>query len=414
MRAGRPERKKWSFDLMKKITVFIILTAMCLGSLCACSEKKPEGKDAFSSPTVISELLCAYAESVSKNALKPSVSSTAEDDAEYTYMTEDGAQTAHTKLTSSYNAATGAWSVSAKDHTAVFSNGLSVNGQTVRSIADKKALQKAVDVFIKAFAEATDDSDYETAPDSIRAAEDDVETDRVTLKLERDKYLPAFSKALTAVKNDAEAKRYITDVLGFYGLLHDREESADQLFDKVMESLENAVKDSTGQLVWQRYIYNGKAVAARLKFTDNVIRYICAQTESYTELEFSATVGGKEITAAYEARRTGMSDTYNIRISNGDEITYFDGTAESAYKSGNIGFELRATKNAKVVNGCKLDLSFNGEKKLTYKGSGNFTVKGDKKTFSFELVFNDTENVEIPPAQSGETGLYEATERIFK
>ena len=154
--------------------------------------------------------------------------------------------------------------------------------------------------------------------------------------------------------------------------------------------------------------------AARLKFTDNVIRYICAQTESYTELEFSATVGGKEITAAYEARRTGMSDTYNIRISNGDEITYFDGTAESAYKSGNIGFELRATKNAKVVNGCKLDLSFNGEKKLTYKGSGNFTVKGDKKTFSFELVFNDTENVEIPPAQSGETGLYEATERIFK
>lgn len=398
---------------MKKITVFIILAAVCIGMLCACSEKKPEDKDAFSSPAVITELFDNYGKSVLNNLLKPSSSSSAEDDAEYTYMTDDGLQTAHTKLTSSYDAVTGAFSVSAKDHGAVFSGGLTADGYGVRSITDEKTLQKTLDIFIGAFMQQTDEKDYETAPDSIRAAENDVEADRVTLKLEKDRYLQAFNKAITAVKNDAAAKQYITDVLGFYGLLHNREESAKELFDSVMTELEKAVGDSTGQLVWQRYIYNGKTVAARLKFGDNVIRYICAEAESYTELDFSATVGGKEITAAYEARRTGMSDTYNIRLSNGDEITYFDGTAESAYKSGNIGFELRATKNANVVNGFKLDISYSTEKKPTYKGSGNFTVKGDKKTFSFELVFSEAENVNITPVQNAVTGLYEAVKKIF-
>lgn len=398
---------------MKKITVFIILAAICIGSFCACSEKKPKGKDAFTSQTVISELFCAYAESVSSNLFKPSYSALAEDDAEYTYMTEDGLQTAHTKLTSSYNSADGSWSVSAKEHGAVFSDGLSADGCSVRSITDKNTIQKTADVFVKAFVQSTDDNDYETAPDSIRAAEDDVEADRVTLKLERDRYLPAFNKAIAAVKNDAAAKRYLTDLLGFYGLLHDREESAEELFDAVINGFEEAVNNSTGQLVWQRYIYNGKVVAARLKFGDNVIRYICAETKNYTELDLSAKTGGKEITISYEARRTGMSDTYNIRLSNGDEITYFDGTAESAYKSGNTGFELRATKNGSVVNGFKLDISFNGEKKPTYKGSGNYTVKGDKKTFSFELVFNTAENVTVTPAQNGDISLYEAVKKVF-
>ena len=398
---------------MKKITVFIILAAMCVCSLCACSEKKPQVKDAFASQTVISELFCAYFESVSKNILKPSSSANAEDDAEYTYLTEDGLQTAHTKLTSFYDAVSGAWSVSAKDRTAVFSEGLSADGQSVRSVTDKKKIQKIFDVFIKAFTQSAVESDYDTAPDSIRAAEDDVEADRVTLKLERGEYLPAFNKAIAAVKNDAESKRYLTDLLGFYGLLHDREENAEELFEKAVGNIENAVNNSTGQLIWQRYIYNGKVVAARLKFGDNVVRYICAEAESYTELDFSAKIGEKEITLAYEARRTGMSDTYNIRLSNGDEITYFDGTAESAYKSGNIGFELRATKNANVVNGCKLDLSFNIEKKPTYKGGGSFTVKGDKKTFSFELVFNEAENENADLPQGEDISLYEAVKKVF-
>lgn len=389
------------------------MAAICIGSLCACSESRQDAKDAFGLPSVVSGLLDSYKESVEKNIFKPSFDAYAEDLVEYSYMTEDGMQTAHTELSSSFRLSDGVFGVTAGQNPFVFGDGFAADGCTVRSVTDKTKIQKALDVFIKAFCTGLKDGDFDIAPDSIRAAEDDVEADRVTLRLQRDEYLPAFNRALTAVKNDAETKRYLTDVTGFYGLLHGREESAEELFDAVIGGLENAVKESTDQLIWQRYVYKNKVVAARLKFGDNVIRYICAETENYTELDLSAKTGGKEITLSYEARRTGMSDTYNIRLSNGDEITYFDGTAESAYKSGNIGFELRATKNGSVVNGFKLDISFNGEKKPTYNGSGNYTVKGDKKTFSFELVFNTAENVTVTPAQNGDISLYEAVKKVF-
>lgn len=398
---------------MKKITVFIVLCAICLSAFCACSEKKPEGKEAFSSPTVVAELFEAYEKSVSNHIMKPSSSAYAEDDVEYTYMTDDGSQTAHTKLKSYFIMPDGKWGASVKGHDFTILSGLSADGCSVRSITDKKAMQNAISVFINAFVQSTEESDYETAPDSIRAAEDDVEVQRITLKLDPDKYEKAFEKALSAVGNDIAAKEYITDVLGFYGLLHNREESAGQMFENCLNGLSDAVKNSGGQLVWQRYLYNGKVVAARLKFGDNVIRYICAEASSYTELDFSAKIGGKDISLAYEARRTGMSDTYNIRLSSGGEITYFDGTAESAYKSGNIGFELRATQNSSVVNGADLQISYNGEKQLTYKGSGNYTVKGDKKTFSFELVYYDAENVSTAPLQNDDVSLYEALKKVF-
>lgn len=398
---------------MKKITVFVIISAICLSALCSCSDKTVPVKEEFSSPTVISGLFCAYFESVEKNIMKPSCDACAEDAAEYTYMTEDGAQTAHAKLTSAYRFSDNAWSVNVKDHGFTVSNGLSADGYKVRSVTDKNRIQKAVDVFVKAFVQSTKDTDYETAPDSIRASEDDVEVTRITLRLDKERYAAAFDFALNALKNNAEAREYLTDLLGFYGDLHNREESAEELFENLINTFSDAVKNSDGQLVWQRYVYNGKIAAERLKFGDSVIRYICAQASSYTELDLSAKVGEKEITLSYEARRTGMSDTYNIRVSNGDEITYFDGKAESAYKSGNIGFELRATKSANVINGAYLSMSYNGEKQLTYKGSGNFTVNGDKKTFSFELVYGAAENVAVNPGNNGETSLYETMKRIF-
>lgn len=362
---------------------------MCVTLLCSCSEKTASLKEKFYSQTVLSGLFCAYYESVENNALKPSSDSYAEDDIEYSYMTPDGIQTAHTPLSVSYRAIDGAFDISLKDRNYTFANGLSAEGYDVSNLTDKKAVQKVFDVFIKAFLQNTDNNDFITAPDSIRAAEEDVEVERITLKLDKDRYKKAFADALSALKNDVESKKYLTDLLGFYGSLHNREESAENILDALVNEFTDSVGKSDGQLVWQRYLKDGKAAAARLKFGDNVIRYICAEAETYTELDCSVSIGNINITAAYELRKTGMSDSYNVRISNGDEITYFDGKAESAYKSGNIGFELKATKNAAVINGLDLDLSFNGEKKLTYKGSGNITKKGEKKTFSFELVFNE-------------------------
>lgn len=395
---------------IKKLAAAAVIISLCAALLCSCSEKKPEGKEAFTSPSVISGLFEAYNASVRNNILIPSKDAHAESLAEYTYMTDDGEQTAHMSLAADIRAQDGAISVAAGEKEFVYGGVPALDGYTVRRLTDKKSIQKAADVFIKTFCRGTDGGDYDTAPDSIRAAEDDVEVDRVTLRLDKDKYITAFDAALTALKNDGE---YLKDVLGTYALLHNREETAEQLLEKVLNAISDAAKNSEGQLVWQRYIKDGRAVAARLKFGDNVIRYICAEAASYTELEFSARIGEKELTLAYEARRTGMSDTYNIRIKNGDEITYFDGTAESAYKSGNVGFELRATKNANVINGLKLDISFDGQKKTTYKGTGSIVKNGDKKTFSFELVFSDTETAAIPEPQKGEISPYEAIKEAF-
>ena len=397
---------------MRKITVFVIIISILITALCACSGKPSSSKDGFYSPSVIAELFCAYPDSVMKNIIKPSSGSYAESLAEYTYMTEDGPQTAHTPV-SSYLRSDGAISVTVGEHSTVFGDGLAVDGYDLTDITDKKTIQKVFDIFIKAFCRNTENGDFETAPDSIRASDEDVEVSRVTLKLEKERYVPAFEAALDAVRSDGEAKSLITDILGLYGFLHNREENAQELFDDVFSALSDAVKNSDGQLVWQRYVKDGKTVAARLKFGDNVIRYIFAETSSYTELEMSAEIGGAGITLGYEARRTGMSDTYNIRISNGTEITYFDGTAESAYKSGNINFELRATKNANVVNGLKTDMSFNGEKTLTYKGNGSIVRNGDKKTFDFELTFDGTKNAGTEPAHNGDIDCYQALTRVF-
>ena len=168
------------------------------------------------------------------------------------------------------------------------------------------------------------------------------------------------------------------------------------------------------ELVWQRYLKDGKVVAAaRIKYGDNLIRYLCAETDDYTELDFEAKINGNEITASYLTRRTGMSDSYNIRIAYGDEITYFDGLAESAYKSGKIKFELRATKNAETVNGLLLNLDFNGVSKLKYSGNGNIVRNGNKKTYSFDLTFDTATDLPAAQTADGDEALYETVEKVF-
>ena len=107
-----------------------------------------------------------------------------------------------------------------------------------------------------------------------------------------------------------------------------------------------------------------------------------------------------------------MSDSYNIRIANGNEITYFDGLAESAYKSGKITFELRAAQNADTVNGLLFELDFNGVNRLTYKGSGNIVLNKEKKTYGFDLTFADAE-VTQPPEPSNDGALYEMVIKVF-
>ena len=398
---------------MKKIALFLLICVLSVPSLCACSGGEAPLTERFASKSVISGLLGGYMQSVSKNLLLPSSDAAAQSDAEYAYKTEDGEQTAHTALDAAYLAETKTFSLKIGDNSFTANGSLISDGKTVRGITDKADIQQVIDVFIKAFCRNAEQGDYAEAPDSIRAADTDVEVTRITLKLSRDKYEKAIEQAVGAVLENKNTKQYLTDLCGFYGFLHNREADAEQILNEAAETFKASAK--TGEeLVWQRYLRDGVVVAARLKYGDNLIRYLCAETDDYTELDFEAKINGRELTASYLTRRTGMSDSYNIRIAYGDEITYFDGLAESAYKSGKIKFELRATKNAETVNGLLLNLDFNGVSKLKYSGDGNIVRNGNKKTYSFDLTFDTASDLPAPQTADGDEALYEAAGRIIK
>lgn len=399
---------------MKRILTFITAAAICVSALSSCSEKTGEGKDGFvSSPSVISGLFCEYEKSVSKNLLTPSSDAAATSEVEYTYDTPDGPETGYAPLEVGYGAETSAFSVRLGGHVYTYGKGFALDGISVRSVTDGDKIQHVIDTFIRAFCADTDDGDYETAPDSIRATETDVEVNRITLKVKKAGYAAMFDRAIDALEADKEASLYMKDALGFYGYMHGLDQSADELFSAFTGKARDALKNGGDELVWQRYVRGGTVVAARMKSGGNVIRYICAQTDDYTELQLQITLGEEELSFMYEARRTGMSDSYNIRMSRGDEITYFDGSAESAYKSGRIVFDLRASKNEKTVNGFQLQLDFNGVSKLKYSGGGNVVKRGEKTIYSYDMTFENTSDPPVSSPPTEDEALYEAVRGAF-
>ena len=398
---------------MKKITSVILLCVLCLPVYCACSNKEAPLTERFASKSAIAGLLSGYMQSVSKNLLLPSSDAAVESDVEYDYKTEDGTQTAHKTLDAAFKAETKTLQIKIGEHTFSADGALSADGTSVRSITDKADIQKVMDVFVKTFCTYADSGDYAEATDSIRAADDDVEVNRITLKMSGEKSKKALAAAVDAVLENKDTKRYLMDLCGFYGYLHNREDDAEKLLSDAADSFKASANQGES-LVWQRYLRDGEAVAARMKYGDNLIRYLIAETDNYTELDFEAKINGRELTASYLMRRTGMSDSYNIRIAYGNEITYFDGLAESAYKSGKIKFELRAAQDAETVNGAYLELDFNGVNKLNYKGSGNVVVNREKKTYTFDFTFSDAAALPEIQTATGDEALYEAVERIIK
>ncbi len=397
---------------MKKALSCLLVLSVFIPLLCACSGKEAPVTERFASKSVISGLLSAYLTSVEKNLLLPESDANAVSDAEYTYKTEDGDQIAHTALNAAYKAETKALSLRIGDHIFTSGGSLTADGAAVRSITGGADIQSVFDVFIKAFCSGTEHGDYAEAPDSIRASDTDVEVTRITLRLSEGRYERALEKAVDAVLENRETKRYLTDLCGFYGFLHNKEEDAETLLNNAAEEFRTSAK-AGGELIWQRYLFNGKTVAARIKYGDNLIRYLCAETNDYTELDFEARINGKETAASYLSRRTGMSDSYNIRIARGDEITYFDGLAESAYRSGKIKFELRASKNAETVNGLQTELDFNGVTKLRYSGGGSVVRNGNKKTFTFDFAFSTASDLAAPEPGGETEALYEAAKKVF-
>ena len=363
---------------MKKIISVLIAAALLL-PLTACSGGASGGLDAFrSSPSALSGLFSDYFKSAGNDLLRPSSDAYAESEIRYSYNTEDGVKTEYTPVTAVYSKEEDSLCLSFGGHSVVLGKNAGADGSAVRSISDER-LGDIISAFISDFCKGTEDADIEAAPDSIRASDDDVEVTRYTLKLGREQYLRAFDRALAGLDKE---KEYLTDLLGLYAFLHGREESGEQLYEKLISAAKTAVNAGKDTASWQRYVKKtGKvpeAAAAVIKVGDSTLRYLCAETKTYKELTLYAELDGKTFELAYEKRSTGMSDSYNVRVSSGDEITYFDGETSSAYKSGSLKFELLATKNAVTLNGLNLTLDYNGLTSLSYSVSGNCVRSGER------------------------------------
>lgn len=396
---------------MKKTAFLIMIAVLCAAVLTSCSEKTAEGQSGFKSPAALAGLLSAYFKSLDTNLLYPSENAAASSDIEFSYSTEDGVQTEHKALAAAYFKEKKALSVGIGDHEIDVAGTVSFDGTALRDITSEFMFRTVSSAFVTAFCDKSSSGDFTTAPDSIRAAEDDVEVSRITLKLDEKRYGEALDLAISSVEGDEASHRFLSDIADFYCFLHGREQSGEELLAEIKEALLKT--KNNGGVVWQRYVRNGVTVAERIKVGDDLFRYIIAEAETYTELDLEARLGGKTFTAAYEMRKTGMSDSYNIRLAAGDEITYFDGKAESAFKSGTAEFRLRATKNENVVNAFEMTVKFNGVNKLTYTGNGSKTKNGGKKTFDFELVFSPKETSAPAPAQ-GSAGITEAIKKLAK
>lgn len=386
----------------------VLFTAVNLGS---CGGKRQSDRDVFiGAPSAVSGVFSDYFKSAEKMLLKPSADASAESLLEYTYKTDDGPVTESLPLTASFSKADGALSFSFGGISLTFGKTPAFNGAPVENVFDPSAFDAIVGKFISDFCAQTEANDFESAPDSIRASDTDVEVTRYTLKLDRERYLRAFDRALSGL--DAN-RGIITDILGVYAFLHGGERDGEGLFGDLVSAVRSAVEVGGERVVWQRYVRaDGRTAAARIKTGDSLLRYICAESDTYKEIELHAELGGRTFELAYEKRLTGMEDSYNVRITDGDEITYFDGETSTAYKSGAVKFELIATKNARTVNGLNLTLDFNGVQSLSYKGSGNIVRLGDRREFSFTLGFGEGGAETKTPAKE-KIPLYRALEEAF-
>ena len=397
---------------MKKI-ISVLMAAVLLLPLTACSGGASGDLDSFrSAPSALSGLFSDYFVSAENDLLRPSSDAHAESEIRYSYNTEDGVKTEYIPISAVYSKDGDSLYLSFNGHTVVFGKTAGADGSAVRSISDERS-GDIISAFISDFCAGAGDADIEAAPDSIRASDDDVEVTRYTVKLGREQYLRAFDRALSGLDRE---KEYLTDVLGLYAFLHEREESGEQLYEKLISAVKDAVKAGKDTATWQRYVKKtGKvpeAAAAVIKVGDSTFRYLCAETKTYKELNLYAELDGKTFELAYEKRSTGMSDSYNVRISSGDEITYFDGETSSAYKSGGVKFELLATKNAVTLNGLNFTLDFNGLTSLTYDINGNYVRSGERTDFAFSLVFGD--GAADAPTVTGESvSPGQALEKLF-
>ena len=389
---------------MKRITAILLAAAVCAVMFSCSSGGQSDGEAFAGAKPAVGRIASGFLKELFSSLFKPSSDMTADSDAEYTYKTEEGEQTAHVRVGMSVRAEDGAVAASVGGVTVSYDGTLRLDGA---QIGYGEEIDDIVAAFAAAFMSVADADEYSSAPDSIRSGDDDVEVTRYTLKLSRTKYHAAADKAIRALDSHRSAAE---DLLGFYCRMHGLDETGAQAYEKLVSELSGAFAAGSDELVWQRYVgKDGKTLAERFKTGDLLIRYLCARTDTYDELTVYAEIGDREIEMTYNKRMTGLSDSFNVRMTESGRVTYFDGEISSAYRSGSVRFDLRATKDALTVSGFEIKVGYNGASALSASGSGSTISMGERIPFTFKLDFIESDAA-IPEKTADPIGLTKAAE----
>ena len=416
---------------MRKIVSFSLILAAALTLLASCSQPLASGRDGFLSPSVIfDEFDKAKADFLSV-AVAPSYDAELSGQIEWKASETDQTDVSlpDAALTGSYRKESGAFIAAVETYSGklgIYNGdiGLIVNSTLMDG---HKYFKDLYSQYLNVFCGHAEDGDFKTLADNIRVSDVDEEVSRITLTLPKERAAEAVRDTVSKFKSDLFSYDYVCSLFSLFAEAYGTEQNGRQLLENtLLSSLSSAADNISGDLVWTRYVKNGRTVSERLTVPvgENTydIFYTCTVYDKETEFQFVITENSDaKICDLYALFRRGdISNTYRIQanIGRSDYGAAFIGEVKKAYKSGSADMKIyRSGDRSKYRGSMRLYLSYDATRGLKYTGEGNITVNEKSKDFTLSLVFTqsaDTAPPEKPAVTGNMTEFYETLSREIK
>lgn len=386
---------------MKKIAILIISVICLTFCFASCSEKVPDAKSEFLSPSVIPVQLGKYISEASKIISDYSSDKTGTGEFAYTEGEGEDRTVIKENLDASYDLNGKTLSFSACGKTvSVSAEGLFINGDKIdHPLADFKALY---DKCILSVCGDIAEEKFTSASDSLRSVDHNIEVSIITLKLKPEEYKGAVGKLFSSLSEDAGFQSAVKELISVYTALYSSNKSDDLIFNNILTRAKEMF-EGDGELIWQRFVTNGETLAAKLTVNGYEIRYICKKNATVTEITADVIKDG--VTAAslvYNYYKAGTSDSYTLRFDVDGETVTFDGKTGEGRNSGRVEFEIRSAGGGDTKNGIGLSVLYDYNKSPKYSGEGFVIRDGVRTGYDFSVTLKDGKT-EYPAIKSGKS-----------